>query len=160
MNRFNFTNANTANNFFRQVTLPSPKLPSAFKPFRRSHLHTDMSTQTEPRPVKGKPFRIALIQLGSITPDKSSNLSHARTSLLKAFKSTQPSPDILILPECFNSLYGVEHFEKYAEVIGFNQESKEWKLAECKSESVKMLSEVAKETQTWLFGGELFLLST
>ncbi|KAJ6546413.1 carbon-nitrogen hydrolase [Mycena vulgaris] len=88
--------------------------------------------------VKFKPFRLALIQLGNITSNKSDNLVHAREMILKA---AGKKPDLIVLPECFNCPYG--HFRNYAEKI------------EAGSESVKMLSSVAKETKTWLIGGSI-----
>ncbi|KAJ7098174.1 carbon-nitrogen hydrolase [Mycena belliarum] len=89
---------------------------------------------------KFKPFKLALIQLGNVTASKSDNLAHARDMVLKAAASSR-KPDLIVLPECFNSPYGHAHFPVYAEKI------------EPESESIKMLSTVAKETQTWLVGG-------
>ncbi|KAJ7046509.1 carbon-nitrogen hydrolase [Mycena alexandri] len=97
-----------------------------------------------------KPFRLALIQLGNVTPNKSDNLKHAREMILKAAASAK-KPDLIVLPECFNSPYGHVHFPVYAEKIGFT--GKPYNIAETQSESVKMLSSVAKETNTWLIGG-------
>ena len=36
------------------------------------------------RLLNGKPFRLALIQLGNLTGDKSHNLRHAREMILRA----------------------------------------------------------------------------
>ncbi|KAJ7109110.1 carbon-nitrogen hydrolase [Mycena epipterygia] len=102
--------------------------------------------------VKFKPFRLALIQLGNVTSNKSDNLVHAREMILKAAASTK-KPDLIVLPECFNSPYGHVHFPVYAEKIGFT--GKPYNVAETESESVKMLSNVAKETKTWLIGGSI-----
>ncbi|KAJ7694077.1 carbon-nitrogen hydrolase [Mycena rosella] len=92
--------------------------------------------------LKFKPFSLALIQLGNVTANKSDNLAHAREMILKAAASAK-KPDLIVLPECFNSPYGHVHFPVYAEKI------------EAESESVKMLSSVAKETKTWLIGGSI-----
>ncbi|KAJ7489966.1 carbon-nitrogen hydrolase [Mycena galericulata] len=102
--------------------------------------------------VKFKPFHLALIQLGNVTPNKSDNLKHARDMILKAAANVK-KPDLIVLPECFNSPYGHVHFPIYAEKIGFT--GKPYNLAETESESVKMLSSVAKETKTWLIGGSI-----
>ncbi|KAJ7940915.1 carbon-nitrogen hydrolase [Mycena leptocephala] len=99
-----------------------------------------------------KPFRLALIQLGNITANKSDNLKHAREMILKAATSVQ-KPDLIVLPECFNSPYGHVHFPVYAEKIGFA--GTPYNIAETESESVKMLSNVAKESKTWLIGGSI-----
>nr|GAT61275.1 predicted protein [Mycena chlorophos] len=88
-----------------------------------------------------KPFRLALIQLGNITANKTDNLKHARDMILKAAANSK-KPDLIVLPECFNSPYGHKHFPVYAETIA-------------ESESVKMLSAAAKETNTWLIGGSI-----
>ncbi|KAK7023782.1 mitochondrial protein import protein mas5 [Favolaschia claudopus] len=97
-----------------------------------------------------KPFKLALIQLGNITANKADNIKHAREMILKA---TAKQPDLIVLPECFNSPYGHVHFPVYAEKIGFK--GKAYNVAESESESVKMLSGVAKETKTWLIGGSI-----
>ncbi|KAJ7764490.1 hypothetical protein DFH07DRAFT_375871 [Mycena maculata] len=103
--------------------------------------------------VKFKPFHLALIQLGSVTASKSDNLKHARDMILKA-ASNLKKPDLIVLPECFNSPYGHVHFPVYAEKIGFT--GKPYNVAETQSESVKMLSSVAKDTKTWLIGGGIY----
>lgn len=60
------------------------------------------------------------------------------------------------IQECFNSPYGHKHFPEYAETIGY-ESGKPYDIASSKSESVKMLSAVAKETGTWLIGGSSVL---
>ncbi|KAJ7349431.1 carbon-nitrogen hydrolase [Mycena albidolilacea] len=98
-----------------------------------------------------KPFKLALIQLGNITANKVENIKHAREMILKA--ATNNKPDLIVLPECFNSPYGHMHFPVYAEKIGFT--GKSYNVAQSESESVKMLSNAAKETKTWLIGGTI-----
>ena len=54
-----------------------------------------------PLPVKAKPFRIALIQLGDITEDKSHNLKHARDTILETAVgegSQGRKPHLVVLP--------------------------------------------------------------
>ena len=58
-----------------------------------------------------------------------------------------------MLQECFNSPYGVHFFPQYAEKIGYTP-GKPYNVQTSESESVKMLSEAAKENGTWLIGGQ------
>jgi len=47
-----------------------------------------------------RPFRLALIQLGSIGPNKLDNLNHARDMILKAARNQEAAkrPDVIVLP--------------------------------------------------------------
>lgn len=54
--------------------------------------------------------------------------------------------------ECFNSPYGATHFPAYAETIGYKP-GEPYDPARSESDTVKMLSSIAKETGTWLVGG-------
>lgn len=102
-----------------------------------------------------KPFSIALIQLGGVTSNKENNLQHAREMITKAAQGKEgKKPHMIVLPECFNSPYGANHFPQYAEYINFKQ-GQSYSVAESKSPSVKMLSAMAKETGTWLLGGSI-----
>ena len=56
--------------------------------------------------------------------------------------------------ECFNSPYGAQHFPVYAEKIGYVL-GQTYDVSASTSESVKMLSSVAKETGSWLIGGTI-----
>lgn len=67
-----------------------------------------------PPTLNFKDTQISLIQLGQTSKDKSFNLSHAKHFINKA-SSQSPKPDLIVLPECFNSPYGVDHFADYAE---------------------------------------------
>ncbi|RXW21016.1 hypothetical protein EST38_g4840 [Candolleomyces aberdarensis] len=113
-----------------------------------------MSTLTR-APVL-KPFTLALIQLGNIGANKAANLTHAREMIQKAVTNhgSNKKPDLVVLPECFNSPYGVTHFPEYAERIGYTP-GKPYSPDNSESESVKMLSAAAKENQTWLIGGSI-----
>jgi omega-amidase len=132
------------------------------------------------KPVQGRSFRIALVQLGGTVADKSANIGHAKSKLLEAVKGGREGkkPDLVVLPvcscflsvdrvavvdrcscflyvkECFNSPYGVDYFSQYAENIGFDR-SKGYDVEESESETVKMLSSVAKDTGVWIIGGKL-----
>jgi len=102
-----------------------------------------------------KPFTIALVQLGSVTGDKEHNLQHARKMIAKAAQGQQgKKPHLIVLPECFNSPYGSKYFPKYAENIGYKP-GESYDISASKSTSVKMLSDMAKETGTWLLGGSI-----
>jgi len=104
-----------------------------------------------------KPFNLALIQLGNVTANKAVNLKHARDMILKAGDSnggSKPKPDVIVLPECFNSPYGVVHFPLYAETIAYTP-GEHYDVAKSESESVKMLSAAAQETGVWLIGGSI-----
>ena len=48
-----------------------------------------------PKPPTFKPFKLALIQLGSIGANKTDNLKHAREMILKAASG---KPDLIVLP--------------------------------------------------------------
>lgn len=106
-----------------------------------------------------KPFNLALIQLGQIGADKRANLKHARDMIRRAASGegvggAQGKPDLIVLPECFNSPYGHVHFPVYAEPIEFKQGEK-YNVEASKSESVKVLSEAAKTEGVWLLGGSI-----
>lgn len=120
-------------------------------------------------------FNLALIQLGQIGSDKTKNIAHARDQVLKAAsREDREKPQLIVLPvgveisvvfgrgklkstggrrqECFNSPYGATHFTAYAETIGYKP-GEPYDPAKSESDTVKMLSSVAKETGTWLIGG-------
>ncbi|KAH9483796.1 Hydrolase C26A3.11 [Psilocybe cubensis] len=103
-----------------------------------------------------KAFTLALIQLGQVGSNKVENLLHAREMILKAAtgQGHTKKPDLIVLPECFNSPYGHTHFPVYAENIGYVPGTA-YDAANSSSESVKMLSSVAKELKTWLIGGSI-----
>lgn len=96
--------------------------------------------------ITARPFRLALIQLGGTGPNKSHNLSLARTKVLQAANS-QPKPDLIVLPEIFNSPYAVTKFAEYAEKVLDVGERGEME------ESSGVLSQLAKEAGVWLIGG-------
>ena len=131
-----------------------------------------------------RPTRIALVQLGQIGNNKSFNLEHARQSVLRAAQGgIEGRSNMVILPECFNSPYGVDFFQHYAEPLtGLYNQVKEKSKAEKavggshawlvdnkdntepirlsseqleRSESLRMLSSVAKESGVVLVGGSI-----
>ncbi|XP_057331669.1 omega-amidase NIT2-like [Microplitis mediator] len=58
-------------------------------------------------------LRLALVQL-FVNSSKRANIEKAVSFIERAKKQ---SADVVILPECFNSPYGIQHFSKYAEDI-------------------------------------------
>ncbi|KAJ3014156.1 Carbon-nitrogen hydrolase [Thoreauomyces humboldtii] len=80
-------------------------------------------------------FKLALVQM-RVTASKAFNLAAARAHVLKAASS---GADIVVLPECFNSPYGTEHFAENAESID--------------GPTAKALSTMAREARTYLIGG-------
>ncbi|PIL23684.1 hypothetical protein GSI_13433 [Ganoderma sinense ZZ0214-1] len=104
-----------------------------------------------------KPFNLALIQLGHLGKDKDANLSHASDMIARAVSGDgglHPKPDLVVLPECFNSLYGHLQFPIYAESIGYTP-GQPYDIASSQSQSVKVLSAAAKRHGVWLLGGSI-----
>lgn len=117
--------------------------------------HSACRTMTSVAPPVFKPFTLTLIQLGSIGSDKAANLHHAHEMIMKAAKrNSDKRPQVVVLPECFNSPYGFVHFPAYAESISYT-DGKEYDIQASVSESVKMLSSAAKEAGIWLIGGSI-----
>ena len=87
------------------------------------------------RTCLGSRFRLALIQL-LVGADKANNLTRAVKCIREAASN---GAQLIVLPECFNSPYGTQFFPQYCEPIP--------------GESTRCLSEVAKETKTYVVGG-------
>jgi omega-amidase len=83
-------------------------------------------------------FRLAVLQL-NVTPDKEKNIENALEKIRSAVKD---GAQVIVLPECFNSPYGMEHFAKYAEPI-------------LEGPTCKKLSAIAKELSIYLIGGSI-----
>lgn len=83
-----------------------------------------------------KSLKVALIQM-CVTPNKSKNLKAAAHHIKTA---TSKGSELVILPECFNSPYGVKYFKKYSESIEDGP-------------TVSMLSKAAKSNCIYLVGG-------
>ncbi|KAK5678510.1 Omega-amidase nit3 [Elasticomyces elasticus] len=92
-----------------------------------------------------QPLKLALVQLAA-GADKSANLSHARGKVLEAAAN---GAKLVVLPECFNSPYGVKYFAKYAETLLPSPPTKE------QSPSFHALSDMAKEAKAYLVGGSI-----
>jgi len=83
-------------------------------------------------------FKTALIQL-LVTSNKQDNIRRACEFISLAAKN---DAKIISLPECFNSPYGVKYFPEYCE--SFDE-----------SETIKALSQAAKENKVYLIGGSI-----
>ncbi|CAF0785021.1 unnamed protein product [Didymodactylos carnosus] len=82
-------------------------------------------------------FKIALIQL-LVSSSKAKNISHACELISKAAST---GAKLVVLPECFNSPYGVKYFPEYAETIP--------------GETTNALKNCAKQNQIFLVGGSI-----
>lgn len=71
-----------------------------------------------------------------VTTDKQSNVKKA-CYLIK--KAKEQGANLVVLPECFNSPYGIGHFSAYAESIP--------------GPTTKILSETAVENSIWIVAG-------
>jgi omega-amidase len=88
---------------------------------------------------RAESFRLAVLQL-EVTADKQKNIANALEKIREAV--TDGRAQVVILPECFNSPYGVEYFAKYAEIIPSGETSQN-------------LSAIAKELAIYLIGGSI-----
>jgi len=84
-------------------------------------------------------FKIALIQM-KVGEDKTANLAKAKKLILESIE--QGDPELIVLPEFFNSPYGLPFFEKYAE-------------EEENSETLDFISSLAKETKKYIIAGSM-----
>lgn len=100
--------------------------------------------------ITAKPFRIALLQLGNLTSTKKTNIQIALKAVRTAAAST-PKPDLIVLPEIWNSPYAVTSFPEYSERIPSVGEDKG-----DEGETVTALREMARESGCWLIGGMYF----
>lgn len=150
------------------------------------------SSSSQPQ-ARLQPTRLALVQLGQTSKDKSFNLAHAKEAIYRAARE-DGGADMVVLPECWNSPYGVQYFNDYAEDFGGLWERvkrpidrrsasrdaqssaaeeeatllRRWSIdglggaaaevdfgSSCKSESLAMLSSIAKELGIVLVGGSI-----
>ncbi|ELU44739.1 carbon-nitrogen hydrolase domain-containing protein [Rhizoctonia solani AG-1 IA] len=137
----------------RSQTIPLRRLTSVFSAnsiYSIAFKHTRSMSNSA---FEAKPFRLSLVQLGGTGDDKAANLEHAKEMVLKAAQPVDgKKTNLIVLPECFNSPYGHMHFPNYAETIGYKP-GEAYDVSASKSESVKALSTMAKETGIWLLGG-------
>lgn len=72
--------------------------------------------------------------------NKPENLANAMNSIRRTVANDQPQ--IVALPECFNSPYGTKYFNDYAESIP-------------DGDTCRQLSQIAREAQVYLIGGSI-----
>jgi len=84
-------------------------------------------------------IKIAFIQI-KVVSDKNLNLDRAKQLLIEAAEN---GSDIIVLPEMFICPYNNDYFLQYGEVINEN------------SQTVKMLSNIAKEKEVYIIGGSI-----
>lgn len=87
-----------------------------------------------------KSLNVALLQF-YCGADKAANLTKVTEFITKALQHT-PKPELLVLPECFQSPYAVDEFKNYAESIP-------------NGETTKLLSKLARENKVSIIGGSI-----
>ncbi|KAK3308034.1 putative nitrilase [Chaetomium strumarium] len=101
-------------------------------------------------PVLKQSVKLACVQLAS-GPDKTANLLHAADKVREAASA---GAKIVVLPECFNSPYGCDHFPRYAETLLPSPPSRD------QSPSFHALSAMARDNGVYLIGGSIPELAT
>lgn len=84
-------------------------------------------------------LRISLIQM-NVGKNKVENVSHALNCIKRTV--SEHKPQIVALPECFNSPYGTKYFDEYAESVPDGY-------------TCGKLSEIAKELSVYIIGGSI-----
>jgi predicted amidohydrolase len=95
--------------------------------------------------VLHQPVKLACVQLAA-GPDKAANLRHAADKVREAAAT---GAKIVVLPECFNSPYGCEHFPSYAETLLPSPPTPE------QSPSFHALAAMARDNDVYLIGGSI-----
>ncbi|AEO56943.1 hypothetical protein MYCTH_2302496 [Thermothelomyces thermophilus ATCC 42464] len=104
-----------------------------------------MASSAPRSPVLKQPVKIACVQLAA-GPDKAANLAHAA---VKVREAAATGAKIVVLPECFNSPYGCDHFPTYAERLLPSPPPPE------QSPSFHALSAMARDNGIYLIGGSI-----
>jgi len=92
-------------------------------------------------------LRLGLCQI-LVGAEKAKNVQNARAAVAEA---AAKGANVIALPECFNSVYAVSAFEKYAEEIPGEGEV----ASEEKHPTTKALLDMAKEHKIYLIGGSI-----
>jgi predicted amidohydrolase len=87
-----------------------------------------------------KSLQVALLQFHA-SADKTVNLKKVTEFIQTALKHS-PKPQLIMLPECFQSPYAVDEFKNYAEKIP-------------DGETTKLLSKLAKDNKVSIIGGSI-----
>lgn len=87
-----------------------------------------------------KSLQVALLQFHA-SSNKAANLIKV-TEFIKKAVSNNPKPQLLVLPECFQSPYAVDQFKNYAEKIP-------------DGETTQLLSKLARENKISIIGGSI-----
>lgn len=106
--------------------------------FRIAKLSRTIQSSNTIRLMSTYKFKIALCQL-AVTSDKSKNIAKAVSAIQHAAKKKS---QLVVLPECFNSPYGTQYFDEYAEDPN-------------KSETLDAISKVAKESNVYVVAGSI-----
>jgi len=86
-------------------------------------------------------FRLALVQM-AVGANKAENLSRAESLVRRA--AAEGGAEVVALPECFNSPYGTNFFNDYAEDLSTGS-----------SPSLDVLSKCARDNSIYLIGGSI-----
>ncbi|KAL2162619.1 hypothetical protein VTH06DRAFT_6455 [Thermothelomyces fergusii] len=116
-----------------------------FPPSSAPLLFRTMASSSPHSPVLKQPVKIACVQIAA-GPDKGSNLVRAADMVRKA---AEAGAKIVVLPECFNSPYGCDHFPSYAERLSPSPPPPE------QSPSFRALSDMARDNRVYLIGGSI-----
>ena len=99
-----------------------------------------VSTRNMSAVTLSKSLQVALLQFHA-GADKAANLKKVTEYITRALAHT-PRPDLLVLPECFQSPYAVDQFKNYAEKIP-------------DGETTQLLSQLAKKNRVAIIGGSI-----
>lgn len=102
--------------------------------------------------INAKPFRLALLQLAGLNASKANNIAVARKAVAAAAASV-PKPDLIVLPEVWNSPYAVTAFREYSERVPAVKDGAEV-AGTTEGESITALREMARDAGVWLIGGK------
>lgn len=132
----------------RRIVLTSRALKSSQSPlslFQRTAPSIIRNMSNATAPVLKQRVKLSLIQLASGS-DKKANLDSAASHVASAASS---GAKIVVLPECFNSPYGTDHFPQYAETLQPSPPSRD------DAPSYHALSAMAADNKVYLVGGSI-----